>query len=39
MIISKMDFLDRAQLDGETLEVWIEERWLVPRGTATQAVL
>jgi len=36
MIISKMDFLDRAQLDGETLEVWIEERWLVPRGTATE---
>jgi chaperone modulatory protein CbpM len=36
MIISKMDFLDRAQLDGETLEVWIEERWLVPRSTAAE---
>jgi len=29
MIISKIDFLDRAQLDRETLEVWIEEEWLV----------
>ena len=38
MIISKIDFLDRAQLDRETLEVWIEEEWLVPRGTATELV-
>ena len=36
MIISKLDFLDRAQLDQETLEVWIEEEWLVPSGTATE---
>jgi chaperone modulatory protein CbpM len=36
MIISKMEFLDRAQLDGETLEVWIEEEWLVPGGTETE---
>jgi chaperone modulatory protein CbpM len=36
MIISKMDFLDRAQLDRKTLEVWIEEEWLVPSGTATE---
>lgn len=35
MIISKQEFLDRAQLDRETLEVWIEEEWLVPSGTAT----
>jgi chaperone modulatory protein CbpM len=35
MIISKMDFLDRAQLDRETLEVWIEEEWLVPIGSST----
>lgn len=35
MIISKMEFLDRTQLDLETLEVWIEEEWLVPSGTAT----
>jgi chaperone modulatory protein CbpM len=36
MIISKQDFLDRVQLDRETLEVWIEEEWLVPGGTATE---
>ena len=36
MIISKLDFLDRAQLDRETLEVWIEEEWLVPGGTAAE---
>ena len=36
MIISKQDFLDRAQLDRQTLEVWIEEEWLVPSGTATE---
>ena len=36
MIISRQDFLARAQLDHETLEVWIEEEWLVPGGTATE---
>jgi chaperone modulatory protein CbpM len=36
MIISKQDFLDRAQLDRETLEVWIEEEWLLPSGGATE---
>jgi chaperone modulatory protein CbpM len=33
MIISKLDFLYRAQLDHETLEIWIEEEWLVPSET------
>jgi chaperone modulatory protein CbpM len=33
MIISKLDFLYRAQLDQETLEVWIGEEWLVPGET------
>ena len=33
MIISKREFLVRAQLDQETLEVWIAEEWLVPGGT------
>jgi chaperone modulatory protein CbpM len=37
MIISKQEFLDRTQLDRETLEVWIEEEWLVPSGTAPEA--
>ena len=36
MIISKMDFLDRARLNREILEVWIEEEWLVPSGTGTE---
>jgi chaperone modulatory protein CbpM len=36
MIISKQDFLAHARLDHETLEVWIEEEWLVPSGTATE---
>ena len=36
MIISKLDFLHRAQLDRETLDVWIEEEWLVPDGLATE---
>ena len=36
MIIGKLEFLDRTQLDLETLEVWIEEEWLVPTRTATE---
>ncbi len=35
MIISKIEFLDRAQLDRETLEMWIDEEWLIPHGVAT----
>lgn len=35
MIITKLDFLLRAGLDQETLDVWIEEEWLLPSGTAT----
>ena len=36
MIISKLDFLYRARLDRETLQVWIEEEWLAPQGTAAE---
>jgi chaperone modulatory protein CbpM len=36
MILSKVEFLDRAQLNHEVLEAWIEEEWLVPSGTATE---
>jgi len=36
MIISKPDFLERARLDRETLEVWIEEEWLIPSRTASE---
>ena len=38
MIISKLDFLERARLDRETLEVWIEEQWLLPSRTADELV-
>ena len=36
MIISEMDFLDRAHLDRQTLEVWIEQEWLIPSRTTTE---
>ena len=36
MIISRSDFLYRAQLDNETLEVWIGEEWLIPVTTDTE---
>jgi chaperone modulatory protein CbpM len=36
MIISKLDFLDRVQLDPETLDMWIEEEWLIPSAAATE---
>ena len=35
MIFSQLDFLVRARLDRETLEVWIEEEWLIPSRTAS----
>jgi chaperone modulatory protein CbpM len=38
MIISKLEFLERARLDRETLEVWIEEEWLLPSRTANELV-
>ena len=36
MIIGEVDFLALAQLDRETLKVWIKEEWLVPDGTAPE---
>ena len=30
MIIGKLEFLELAQLDRETLEVWLAEEWLFP---------
>lgn len=38
MIISKTEFLYRAQLDQETLEVWISEEWIAPQGPDTEPV-
>jgi chaperone modulatory protein CbpM len=34
MMISKQEFLVRAQLEGETLEAWIQEEWLIPSQSA-----
>jgi len=31
MIISKVDFMVRAELDQQTLEIWLQEEWLVPQ--------
>ena len=36
MIISKLDFLYRTNLDQDTLEVWIKEEWLAPQGSDTE---
>jgi chaperone modulatory protein CbpM len=30
--ITRQEFLIRARLDGETLEAWIAEEWIVPTG-------
>lgn len=32
MIISKTEFLYRAQTDHETLQLWISEEWIAPQG-------
>ncbi len=36
MIISRLDFLYRAELNQETLDVWIKEEWLIPAGTGAE---
>ena len=33
-MISKREFLVRAQLERETLETWIQEEWLIPGQSA-----
>jgi chaperone modulatory protein CbpM len=33
-MITEREFLERARLDRRTLEVWIEEEWLIPGHTA-----
>ena len=30
MIISRLEFIHRVQIDQETLQIWIEEEWLIP---------
>lgn len=36
MIISKLEFLYRSQLDQRTLELWLEEEWLVPQSAVEE---
>ena len=38
MIITKLEFLERAKIDHSTLEVWIEEEWLIPTRMAQEPV-
>jgi chaperone modulatory protein CbpM len=35
MTISKQEFLTRAGLQVQTLELWLEQRWLIPEQTST----
>lgn len=30
MIITRLEFLSRTKLDQQTLDIWIEEEWLIP---------
>ena len=34
MTMSKVEFLSRAGLEVQTLEIWLEQRWLVPDQTS-----
>lgn len=31
MIIKEHEFLERVRIDRQTLQVWIEEEWLLPK--------
>ena len=35
MIMNKQELLTYAGLEGQTLEFWLEQRWLVPEQTHT----
>lgn len=36
MILTKQEFLISADLQEQTLEVWLEQRWLIPDETADE---
>jgi chaperone modulatory protein CbpM len=36
MILNREQFIAQANLDQATLEIWIEEEWLIPGGDSTQ---
>lgn len=33
MIISRLDFIQRVDIDQRTLDIWLGERWLLPDRT------
>jgi chaperone modulatory protein CbpM len=34
MTMSKLEFLSRAGLEVQTLDIWLEQRWLIPDQTS-----
>ncbi len=36
MIMTKQEFLIEANLQEQTLEFWLEQRWLIPDETASE---
>jgi chaperone modulatory protein CbpM len=36
MIITRLEFLSRTKLDQKTLDIWIEEEWLIPEAVETE---
>ena len=34
MTMSKLEFLSRADLEVETLDIWLEQHWLIPDQTS-----
>jgi chaperone modulatory protein CbpM len=36
MIMNKQEFLTHAGLQVQTLEIWLDQRWLVPDQTSTE---
>ena len=38
MIMNKQEFLTSASLQVQTLEFWLEQRWLVPDQTPTEMI-
>ena len=34
MIIQEQEFLERVRIDRQTLQIWIEEEWLLPKESA-----
>jgi chaperone modulatory protein CbpM len=34
MMLTELEFLQRAEIDQETLKLWVEEEWLIPGRSA-----